>query len=231
MRLKSAIATTAISLVGGAGAGAYAGGLLEFINNGREIILISSTSEKSSPLRDKLEEEGFKVLDTSQDSDEWKEVLAEYRKATTRSFTGVSDAHITEAQLRSRCAEHLKQKSNAGHGYSLARQWCVKKEKMINVFKRGKRRILNVDTLTRRDFPLWERKLKELQRNKTKFKNISVPIEESERAKNENINAIKKECWWLDIDGMETTSDMFETNFKLAWKLCSVKQNPNELSK
>lgn len=223
MHSKALIATATIGLIGGTSA--YASQLF----GTEKPIVLTSIPTPAITFETKLRQEGFEVLDTNKDSEKWKEVLEEYKKATTRSFTGAQEAEITEEQLRNKCASALKVDSKTGNGYSLTRQWCVKKEAMSDVFKRGKRRVLS--NKIKRDQELWEKKLKEFQKDPSKFKNINYQIGGTEEVPFEDATGMQKWCEKLEINKIETTDNMFETNFKLAWKICTVKEPKGVLNR
>ncbi|OAL10556.1 hypothetical protein A6V39_00630 [Candidatus Mycoplasma haematobovis] len=203
------------------GVGAYAGGLFSSSSSKAQETKSAATIIVKVSNRSSLEKEGFEVLDTSKDSPEWKAVLEEYKKATVKSFTKKQEADKSEESLRNNCKDILDKEKDTN--YPLARQWCVKKQKISEVLKKGKRKLLNFEeSEVEGEKVHWEAKIAELKKDKSKFASISGNIKDQETEVGDNIKAFKAGCKALETDTIETTNDKFETNFALAREWCSV---------
>ncbi|OAL10554.1 hypothetical protein A6V39_00620 [Candidatus Mycoplasma haematobovis] len=221
---KSAIATAAL---GGVGlTGAYAGGLFDKSTTPQQTTIVKTTFKKI------LEAEGFTILDTSQNNQDWNTVLVEYKKATERSFTGSKQANKLENELRSDCEKALVQnyEENGNYrenvNYKRAIQWCVKKETMNKVLENGKMRILKFDATSNEtaEQGLLQKKLNKLSEENNKgFNALKKAVNPTITTSDANsIETLKKGCEALQINTLETINDKFLDNFYLAKEFCYV---------
>ncbi|OAL10575.1 hypothetical protein A6V39_00725 [Candidatus Mycoplasma haematobovis] len=182
----------------------------------KDVITISS----------KLASEGFEVLSTDKNSEEWRKVLEDYKNATDKSFTKTKEANKTQEQLRKNCKDILDKEDLTGDNYQLAKKWCVKKEPISKILeKQGYTLLKLTDDENTEEKPHWTAKVKDLKQNKEKFEAIKSTIKDEETATEENIKALKKGCTDLQINQTETTSDTFDKNLDLARDWCSIKTN------